>query len=271
MAAVCRVAVLIAALLAASTAVHTQIRPSFEVASIKRNTTVDSGGGGGFRPGGRFQLVNVDAQTLILIAYRAGTQLFPSQIIGAPAWTSMESYDVTAKVGDDLAGKPLPELFRVQSLLLQSLLEERFKLKVHRESREMPRYGLVRARRDGALGPQLKKADIDCQAVPQRCALQTAYGRFVAGAVPISALVAFLAPNQQRVVIDRTGLDGRYSIALEWTPDRAALPLAGDAPPPSDKPPLVTALQEQLGLKLESERGPVDVIVVDHIERPTEN
>ena len=135
----------------------------------------------------------------------------------------------------------------------------------------MPRYGLVLVRSDGALGPQLRKTDIDCQAAPQRCGIQTSYGRFAAGSVPISALISFLAPNQQRVVIDRTGLEGRYSITLEWTPDRAALPLAGDAPPPSDKPPLVTALQEQLGLKLESERGPVDVIVVDRVERPSEN
>ena len=256
---------------AAAVVTMTAQRPSFEVATIKRNTTVDSGGGGGMRPGGRFGLVNVDVQTMILIAYRAGTQLFPSQIIGAPAWTSMEYYDITAKVGDDLAGKPIPELVRVQPLLLQSLLEDRFKLKVHRESREMPRYALVLARGDRALGPQLKKTDVDCQTTPQLCSLQVSPGRFVAGSVPLSALISFLAPNQQRVVIDRTGLDGRYSITLEWTPDRAALPLAGDAPPPSDKPPLVTALQEQLGLKLESERGPVDVIVVDHVERPTEN
>jgi uncharacterized protein (TIGR03435 family) len=247
-------------------------RPSFEVATIKRNTTVDSGGGGGMAPGGRFRATNIDVQTLILIAYRAGgVQLFPSQIIDAPAWTSMEYYDITAKVGDDLAGKPMPELFRAQPLLLQSLLEDRFKLKVHRESREMARYGLVLARSNHALGPQLKKSDIDCQSAPERCALEVSPGRFVAGSVPMSALISFLGPNQQRVVIDRTGLEGRYSITLEWTPDRAPLPLAGDAPPPSDKPPLMTALQEQLGLKLESERGPVDVIVVDYVERPTEN
>jgi uncharacterized protein (TIGR03435 family) len=245
-------------------------RPSFEVATIKRNATVDSGGGGGMAPGGRFRLTNIDVQTLILIAYRTGTQLFPSQIVGAPAWTSMESYDIAAKVGDDLAGKPMAELFRLQPLLLQSLLEDRFKLKVHRESREMPRYRLVLARNDGALGPQLKKADVDCQAVPESCRIQVSSGRFVTGSTTITALVNFLAPNQQRVILDRTGLEGRYAITLEWTPDRAPLPLAGDAPP-SDKPPLVTALQEQLGLKLESERGPVDVIVVDHVERPAEN
>ena len=246
-------------------------RPSFEVATIKRNTTVDSGGGGGMAPGGRFRLSNIDVQTMILIAYRSGTQLFPSQIMGAPAWTSMELYDIAAKVGDDLAGKPMAELFRVQPLLLQSLLEDRFKLKVHRESREMPRYRLVLARTDGTLGPQLKKADVNCQEMPEICRIQVASGRFITGSTTITALVNFLAPNQQRVVLDRTGLEGRYAITLEWTPDRAPLPLAGDAPPPSDKPPLVTALQEQLGLKLESERGPVDVIVVDHVERPTEN
>jgi uncharacterized protein (TIGR03435 family) len=256
---------------AAAVVVAAAQRPSFAVATIKRNTTVNSGGGGGMAPGGRFHLVNIDAQTLILIAFRNGPQLFPSQLAGTPAWASTEYYDITAKVGDDLAGKPLPELFRLQPLLLQSLLEDRFKLKVHRESREMPRYRLVLARSDDALGPQLRQVDVDCAAMPQRCGIQASPGRFVAGSVPISALIAFLAPNQQRVVVDKTGLEGRYSITLEWTPDRAPLPLAGDAPPSSDKPPLTTALQDQLGLKLESERGPVDVIVIEHLERPTED
>ncbi len=247
-------------------------RPAFEVATIKRNVTVDSGGGGGMAPGGRFRLVNMDVRTLILIAYRAaGTQLFPSQLIGAPGWTSTENYDITAKVGDDLAGKPMPELFRVQPLLLQSLLADRFKLKVHRETRDLPRYALVLARKDGALGPQLQKSDVDCVTAPARCSLQVSPGRFAAGSEPISALIAFIAPNQQRVVIDRTGLQGRYAITLEWMPDRAPLPLNGDVPPPSDKPLLGTALQDQLGLKLESERGPVDVIVIDRVERPTED
>ena len=264
--------IVVTALLVAATAVAVSAqRPSFEVATIKRNTTVNSGGGGGMAPGGRFRMVNVDVQTLILIAYRTGTQLFPSQVIGVPDWASSEYYDITAKVGDDLAGKPMPELFRLQPLLLQSLLEDRLKLKLHKESRETARYRLVVAGSDGALGPQLRKADVDCAAAPQRCGVQAAPGRFVAGSVPISALISFLAPNQQRVVVDRTGLEGRYSITLEWTPDRAPLPLGGDVPPPSDKPPLVTALQDQLGLKLESERGPVDVLVIEHVERPTED
>ena len=86
----------------------------------------------------------------------------------------------------------------------------------------------------------------------------------------MSALISFVAPQVQRLVVDRTGLDGRYEMTLEFTPDRAPLPLGTDAPPPSDKPSIFTALQDQLGLKLESDRGPVDVVVIDHIERPAE-
>lgn len=210
---------------------------------------------------------------MILIAYRAGRQLFPSQIIGAPTWTS-EGYDITAKVGADLAGKSQPELLRVQPLLLQSLLEDRFKLKVHRETRQLPMYTLVLAAKDGALGPQLHPSRLDCSVDFTKCSVRAGAGQFSSGSTPLVSLVNFLASAVvQRVVVDRTGLDGRFDISLEWTPDRTPLPLNGDtpAPPASDKPSIFAALQEQLGLKLEAERGPVDVVVIDHVERPTED
>jgi len=247
-------------------------RPSFEVATIKRNVTLDGGGGGGLMPGGRFRMANVDVQLLIRVAFRNGPQLFPSQIVGAPAWISSERYDIAATLPPELAGKPLPELFRVQPRLVQSLLEDRFKLKAHRETREMPIYALVRARRDGMLGPQLRRSEIDCGTERTRCGIQDGPARFTAGSVPISTLVAMLAPALERVVIDRTDLDGRFDVTLDFAPERAPLPAATDvAPPASDKPSIFTALQEQLGLRLESGRGPVDVVVIDRIERPTED
>ena len=246
-------------------------RLAFEVASIKRNTTVDGGGGGGFAPGGRFRITNIDVMTIVMIAHRTGPQLFRSQIVGGPDWIASETYDITAKVGDDLAGKPLGELFAMQPALLRSLLEDRFKLKSHRETRELQRYALVLARKDGSLGPQLRRAPVDCTAEPRRCGLQVQPGRFSSESTVISGFVNYLGSNVQRVVVDRTGLDGRFGITLEFTPDRAPLPLADAAPPPADKPSIFTALQDQLGLKLEPERGPVDVVVIDHIERPTEN
>jgi uncharacterized protein (TIGR03435 family) len=251
-------------------------RPAFEVATIKRNASIGANGGGGFAPGpgGRFRITNVDARTLVRIAYRSGPMLFSSQIIGAPAWMDSESYDIAAKVGAELEGKTQAEFIRIQPLLLQSLLEERFKLKVHRETRELQRYALVLASKDGALGPQLRRSSLDCSVDFTKCSPRAGSGTFSSGSTPIASLTNYLASAVvQRVVVDRTGLDGRYEINLEWTPDRTPLPLNGDAPAPpaSDRPSIFTALQDQLGLKLEPERGPVDVVVIDHVERPTED
>lgn len=263
----------IALLLAQAATQPAAPKPSFEVATIKKNTTVDANGRGGVGPGGLFRLVNVPVRMMIAIAYRSGPQLFPSQIVGGPEWLN-ESYDISAKVGSDLQGKPQSELLRAQPLLLQSLLEDRFKLKVHRETRELQRYALVRANKNGALGPRLRPSRLDCSVDFTQCSVRASQGQFASGSSPLISLVNYLASAVvQTVVVDRTGLEGRYEISLEWTPDRVPLPLAGGVPPPpaSDAPSIFAALQEQLGLKLEPERGPVDVLVIDHVERPAEN
>jgi uncharacterized protein (TIGR03435 family) len=248
-------------------------RPSFEVVSIKRNVSGNSGGGGGLRPGGSFQITNIDVQTLIRIAYRQGPPLYPSQIVGGPEWTRSDSYDITATVGDALAAKSPAELREIQPLLLQSLLEDRFKLKLHRETREMQRYALVLAGKDKVLGPDLRPSRIDCSVDFTKCSVSAQPGVFSSGSTPVATLANYLASAVvQTVVSDKTGLEGRYEIALEWTPDRTRLPPSGDpALTASDKPSIFAALQEQLGLKLEPERGPVNVVVIDHIERPTQN
>jgi uncharacterized protein (TIGR03435 family) len=180
--------------------------------------------------------------------------------------------------------------------MLKSLLADRFKLVAHIEKKEMPIYALIPARSDGRLGPQLKASTIDCTAVnasrrggpppsppdfngpaPQ-CGMMVRPGGVKAGGVPINQILQLLSQNVQRIVVDRTGLTGTYDIDLTWTPEQ--IPQArGDAPPgapalpPIDPngPSLFTALQEQLGLKLDSTRGPVDVLVVDKVERPTED
>src|SRR5262249_5407026 len=144
----------------------------------------------------------------------------------------------------------------------QSLLEDRFKLKVHRETRELQRYALVRAQKDGALGPQLRPSRLDCSVDFTKCSIRVGAGTFGSGSTPIVALTNYLASSiVQTVVVDRTGLEGRYEINVEWSADQSA----------TDKPSIFAALQEQLGLKLEPERGPVDVVVIDHVDRPTEN
>jgi uncharacterized protein (TIGR03435 family) len=250
-------------------------RPAFEVATIKRNTSLAQNGTAGFGAGARFRATNIDVLTLVRIAYGTGpSRMLPSQIVGGPAWMSSDSYDITAKVADDLAGKSQAELIAVQPALLQSLLEDRFKLKIHRETRELAVYALVRARQDRGLGPQLRPSRLDCNVDFSQCAVHAAPGQFASGGAAITSLVNYLASAVvQRRVIDRTGLDGRFEIMLQWTPDRTPLPLNGDAPPAAsaDAPSIFAALQEQLGLKLESERGPVEVVVIDHVERPTEN
>jgi len=147
-------------------------RPSFEVATIKRNVSGAPGGGGGFRAGGRFQMTNVSVDILIRIAYRQGAQLLPSQIVGGPEWMRSDAYDIVATAGSDFAAKTPAELLPVQPLLLQSLLEDRFKLKVHRETRELQRYALVRARKDGTLGPQLRLSRLDCSVDFTKCSIR---------------------------------------------------------------------------------------------------
>jgi uncharacterized protein (TIGR03435 family) len=263
---------------------------TFEVASVKPNTSGDLRVMFGMRPGGRFTATNVPLRELIRMAY--GLQNF--QIQGGPDWLGSERFDVVAKAEGDLppmapGGPPNPLL-----LMVQSLLQERFKLTVHRETKEMPIYALVIARSDKRLGPQLRPSETDCAALmaargaaggppppppikpgerPQ-CGMFMGMARIAAGGVPTLQLAMSLSQRVGRIVVDRTGLAGMYDFEVDFTPDQ--LP---QGPPPPGAPPLppidpngpslFTALQEQLGLKLDSDRGPVEVLIIDSVERPT--
>src|SRR4051812_27131370 len=136
-------------------------RPAFEVATIKRNVSVDAGGSIGMEPGGRFRAVNVDLRFMIATMYRNGPRLFTSQIIGLPDWTSTEHWDITAKVSDEFAGQTAAEQFRKMAPMVQTLLEDRFKLKLHRDTQPQPTYALTFAR-NGKMGPGLRKTTADC-------------------------------------------------------------------------------------------------------------
>src|SRR4029453_12727894 len=171
----------------------------------------------------------------------------------------------------------------------QTLLAERFNLKVHTDTREGPIYALIVARRDGRLGPKLKANTVDCasylaekraagQVVVANgigdaplCGPMVASDRFVkASAKPIENLANAIARQVGRPVIDRTGLAGNFDYNLEWSPElTAALPPDGRGAPADSGVPLVTALQEQLGLKLESARGPNEVLVINHLDHLT--
>ena len=234
-------------------------RPAFEVASIKRNTSAAIGGGMRVEPGGRFFSTNSGVFYVIAGAYgESMNALRPSQIIGAPGWLESERWDLVAK-----AASPADmDNFEKTRLLMRTLLEDRFKLRIHREQRPMPIYALVRAKAGGTLGPNLKQSVPDCSAPSSGCGFRGGtIGHIKGDAIPIAILTQLLNAATDRIVVDRTGLTGGFQIDLEYSPDQTA----------TDKPSIFAAVQEQLGLKLEPARGSVDVVVIDHVERPTED
>jgi uncharacterized protein (TIGR03435 family) len=249
--------------------------PTFEAASVKRN---DSGTGSSERnvgAGGRMVFVNFSVRQLIVAAY--DIQAF--QLIEGPSWAGTDRFDVTAKAETNA---PLAEL----NLMLRSLLAERFKLVVRLEKRELPRYTLMKAREDGRLGPALKPAAVDCGPTgrgrgipapgaapgpPKGCrAWISPTGIDFAGQT-MGELARVLGMAVRRPVTDKTGLTGGYDLQLSFAPEAPAGAGGDAAPIDPNAPSLFTALQEQLGLKLESERGQVDVVVIENVEQPTEN
>lgn len=257
----------------------------FEVASVKLNKGGDNRVMMGMQPGGRFTGTNVSLRQLMTLAYRVQ----PFQIVNTPGWADSDRFDIAAKGN----GNPTPD--DMQSML-RGLLADRFGMVAHTETREMPVYALTLARGDGRLGPKLKESTTDCQALLGRgrvggppstppptappsngsipCGMRIGPGSVTAGGMALTQLATAIAPMTGRVIQDRTGLTARYDLELSWTPDQGMGPGGplrdGPAPPSSDGGgSLFTAIQEQLGLKLESTRGPVSVVVIDNVSQPT--
>jgi uncharacterized protein (TIGR03435 family) len=236
---------------------------TFDVASIKRNMSGESNVSAGPTPTG-YVGTNVPLRTLITQAFR----MRPGQVTGGPDWINVDRFDVVARAPQGAA--PASMLLR-----LRHLLHQRFKLVVHFETREQPVYALVRSRPDTPANPNLKASNLECltPGTPANpCRMNGTIGS-VAGSVKATGqtmvdFASYLANNVDRVVVDRTGLSGRFDFELAWTADDVR-GLSIDAPPASNKPSLLTALQEQLGLKLEPARGPVEFLVIDSIEYPT--
>src|SRR5688572_3257963 len=263
-------------------------RRTFEVASIRQNLSNDTRSFSA-QPGGRLVVRNFAVQGLIGAAYEMADiqALIPERILGGPDWIESERYDIEAKAATEFQFRPRAppqDMF----LMLRSLLEDRFKLTTHRETREMPIFELVVARKDRTLGPGQQKSSVDCDALvaagraadpsaprtpngPPPCRLIGGPARTVAAGVTMQQLAANLSNHMQRFVVDKTGLTERFDLNLTWTPER----LPAGSPPPGiqrvdpNGASLVTALQEQLGLKLEAARGPVSVLVIDRVEHPT--
>ncbi len=234
--------------------------PAFEVVTIKPSDALTRGGGSGWEPGGRYS-ANLPGSMLVQIAYGTPQRtLLGYQLIDAPAWLKNARYDITGKTRSDLTSTDVAQLAKKGTQYLQSLLADRFKLRVHHETRQLQRYRLVRARADGRHGPRLRPTT--CADPAEACILQHGPNRYKFEGVTIARLAADLSGNLSQVIADDTGLAGRFDVELEWSLDQNES---------DDKPSLFTAIQEQLGLRLNFERNPVDVVVIDHVERPTED
>ena len=252
---------------------------AFDIASIKPNTSGAMGESVRFfPPSGRVTMTNVTVRRLILQAY----QLQDTQLSGGPKWIDSDHFDIAANA-EGVSNPTPPQRWE----MVKSLLVDRFKLKVHTESRELSVFALILARGDGKLGGQLRKFEGDCSpptaprtappdpSGPQPCGtLRAGPGRMNFTGVTMDTLAQQISLRVGRSVIDRTGLTGRFTLDAEFAsqprPGDIADPASVDRPADS-APSIYTALQEQLGLKLDSQKQAVDVLIIDSVERPVEN
>jgi bla regulator protein BlaR1 len=259
--------------------------PVYEVASIKPNKSGDNRTRMMYSPDG-LSATGGTLQMLIMSAYGIN----PHQISGAPSWLNSERYDIEAKMdsstADELRKLDEDERRVERQHMLQALLADRFKLTIHRESKELPVYALVVAK-DGPKFQEAKSGDTYPNGIKgpdghSGAGMMLRGGEgFTAQGIPIGNLVRQLSLELGRTVIDKTGLTSKYDFTLKWTEERQA-PMfkgtegsqpgtGGTSAPGSSGPSIFTAVQEQLGLKLESEKGPVDILIIDHVEKPSEN
>jgi uncharacterized protein (TIGR03435 family) len=260
----------------------------FDVVSIKRRPPDARPAGGGARvmPGGRFLAPSVTVRGLIAVAY----ELQDLQIVDSQRWTGTDRFDIEARTATDVTAPQVRAMIR-------TLLAQRFGVVAHTETRELPVYVMRIAGEDGKLGPQLRPSGPECRDVtvppnvpappapppppppappplplggpPARCltlfvTMATA-SHMSTRELTMDTFARRLTGLLGRLVLDRTGLDGFFDIDLTYTSESQALSGSGDTPT------IVTAVREQLGLRLEATRAPVDVLVVDRVEPPTEN
>jgi len=249
--------------------------PAFEVASVKPNKSGSLGIQIDVPGSDRFTATNVPLRDLIRFAY----DVQDIRLVGGPDWIRSERFDIVAKAEQPFpawgpSGPPMPLL-----LMVRTLLAERFGVVVHQETRELPVFALVVAREDRKFGPEITPSKLDCENQPPggprpplgprgggnaqlTCGMRIGPGQMVMGGVPMPQFAMVLSNFVQRVVLDRTNLAGAFDFRLSWTPERIP-----QGPPPPGAPPLppvdpngpslFAALQEQLGLKLDSTRAPL--------------
>ena len=237
---------------------------AFDIATVKPSDAP----GGGFALHGTEDTVSASGTVLRMVQFLGDLRDF--QITGGPDWVGTANWEITAKVD-----RPVPNWsdlhsdarFGIQRQRLQAVLAQRLALRCHFETEDLPVYNLVLAKGGSKLKPTPSGA-------PAKVSMNSHYqgnqSRFEATGLKLDSLVALISQTLGRVVIDKTGLTGLYDLTLTWTSDTTV-----DSPASADvlssSPTIFTALGEQLGLKLESAKGPVKGLVIDHIEKPSEN
>jgi bla regulator protein BlaR1 len=254
---------------------------AFEVATIKPADGVANGMRIGLSPGGLFTATNATLKDLIRLAY----DVRDFQISGGPSWLSTERYDITAKVeGPGVSEDEIRKMPDAQRALaqdqyfqrLKALLADRFQLRLHRETRELPVYALIAAKN----GPRMQVDGDGKEKGPNSGTRvsRTATGdtEIAVSGIPLAMFVNTISNQVGRTVLDKTGLNGDFTFKLTFAPD--ALQQAGAGDKGADRlstgaggPSIFTAIQEQLGLKLDSQKGPVEVVVIDGAQKASDN
>jgi uncharacterized protein (TIGR03435 family) len=253
-------ATLYVCLLGASFAAFSQppSKPSFDVATIKPHVFTGRGRlGVSVSPNGRVTVSNVSLKNIILTAYAVRDY----QVMGGPAWLAMDRYDIAATTSLERS----PTTTEVQ-LMLQALLADRFHLKLHRETRELSVYALVVEKK----GAKLKQSAAD-----SKSSVTFMRGQLTESKVTMTQFALQLAGQVGRPVVDETDLRGDYDFELKWTPDESLgqnnSPADVSGPQELTGPSVFTAIREQLGLRLDSRKGPVEILMIGHADKPTEN
>lgn len=228
--------------------------PAFEAASVKVNPT---GLGRIRRDPGRLDITGMTLKGMMRYAY----DVRDVQISGGPVWLDTEYWNIDATAGREISDAE-------RKKMLQSLLTERFRMTIRREMKELPVYALEVAKNGSKLKPGTEGA-------PERVMLNVKSGLviMIGESVTLPKLAEILFGEVKRIVVDRTGSEGNFDFKLEWAPDPANLPSINGAKmePSSDGPSLFTAVQEQLGLKLESTKAPVETLVIERAGKAAEN
>lgn len=245
--------------------------PTFEAATIKPNHSAD-GGSYVKLPGATVTLTNMTLKRAILSSY----QIRDFQLSGGPGWLDSDRFDIEAKAAPDAS-------MDQKRVMLQNLFKERFRLALHRETKDLPTYNLVLAKgglkiqalKEGAcIKPDITKPGLaPGKTLQDYCGgMGTGPAMMQAGSATMPEIAVMLSSLVGRTVVDKTGVPGQFRFQMNFAPVTASAAQPADAADAAtDGPSIFTALQDQLGLRLESSKGPVEVLVVDHAEKPSDN